>query len=312
MTPDGMPMVWAGQRAGAADMTRVYGPDLMLALAERAAAHGWRSFFYGGKDGVPDQLVATAAGALSRLRRRSGTLLAAVPAADAGGGRRDRRRDQRVRCRHRLGRAEHAEAGALDGRARRPAEGAGAARRRRRVRLPRRHAAAGAALDAARGLEWLFRLHRSRVVCGGATSSTTPLRPRDHPPAPDPWPPVPRRVQPSSCGDPLAGSAASSLDDPATAIPSPDDAPVPDAAHRALEVHVEAGVDQSGQPVHDDPADAPRPPVQAGRARPARRAEHRDPDATWTRIQSQRASGRRRARGARGGRCAAPGASRRR
>jgi N-acetylglucosaminyldiphosphoundecaprenol N-acetyl-beta-D-mannosaminyltransferase len=39
-------------------MARVYGPDLMLALAERAAAHGWRSFFYGGKDGVPDQLVA--------------------------------------------------------------------------------------------------------------------------------------------------------------------------------------------------------------------------------------------------------------
>jgi N-acetylglucosaminyldiphosphoundecaprenol N-acetyl-beta-D-mannosaminyltransferase len=57
-TPDGMPMVWAGHKAGATKMARVYGPDLMLALAERAAAHGWRSFFYGGKDGVPDQLVA--------------------------------------------------------------------------------------------------------------------------------------------------------------------------------------------------------------------------------------------------------------
>ncbi len=57
-TPDGMPMVWAGRKAGAANMSRVYGPDLMLALAERAAANGWRSFFYGGKDGVPDQLVA--------------------------------------------------------------------------------------------------------------------------------------------------------------------------------------------------------------------------------------------------------------
>lgn len=57
-TPDGMPMVWAGHRAGAANMTRVYGPDLMLALAQRAAANGWRSFFYGGKDGVADILVA--------------------------------------------------------------------------------------------------------------------------------------------------------------------------------------------------------------------------------------------------------------
>ena len=57
-TPDGMPMVWAGRRAGAVDMDRVYGPDLMLALAERAAAQGWRSFFYGGKDGVADTLVA--------------------------------------------------------------------------------------------------------------------------------------------------------------------------------------------------------------------------------------------------------------
>jgi N-acetylglucosaminyldiphosphoundecaprenol N-acetyl-beta-D-mannosaminyltransferase len=56
-TPDGMPMVWAGRRAGARNMTRVYGPDLMLALAERAAANGWRSFFYGGKDGVADRLV---------------------------------------------------------------------------------------------------------------------------------------------------------------------------------------------------------------------------------------------------------------
>jgi N-acetylglucosaminyldiphosphoundecaprenol N-acetyl-beta-D-mannosaminyltransferase len=56
-TPDGMPLVWAGRRAGATWMRRVYGPDLMLALAERAAERGWRSFFYGGRDGVPDRLV---------------------------------------------------------------------------------------------------------------------------------------------------------------------------------------------------------------------------------------------------------------
>ena len=55
-TPDGMPMVWAGHRAGAAWMSRVYGPDLMLTVLERAAARGWKSFFYGGKEGVPELL----------------------------------------------------------------------------------------------------------------------------------------------------------------------------------------------------------------------------------------------------------------
>jgi N-acetylglucosaminyldiphosphoundecaprenol N-acetyl-beta-D-mannosaminyltransferase len=57
-TPDGMPMVWAGRRAGAHWMSRVYGPDLMLALCERAAVRGWRNYFYGGKPGVPDSLSA--------------------------------------------------------------------------------------------------------------------------------------------------------------------------------------------------------------------------------------------------------------
>lgn len=57
-TPDGMPMVWAGKRAGAADMTRVYGPDLMLEVCARSAAAGWTHYFYGGKEGVPEQLAA--------------------------------------------------------------------------------------------------------------------------------------------------------------------------------------------------------------------------------------------------------------
>lgn len=55
-TPDGMPMVWAGHRAGAHWMTRVYGPDLMLALCEQAVREGWRSYFYGGKPGIPELL----------------------------------------------------------------------------------------------------------------------------------------------------------------------------------------------------------------------------------------------------------------
>jgi N-acetylglucosaminyldiphosphoundecaprenol N-acetyl-beta-D-mannosaminyltransferase len=56
-TPDGMPMVWAGRRSGAAHMERVYGPDLMLALCERAAARGWSSCFYGGAPGVAQRLA---------------------------------------------------------------------------------------------------------------------------------------------------------------------------------------------------------------------------------------------------------------
>jgi N-acetylglucosaminyldiphosphoundecaprenol N-acetyl-beta-D-mannosaminyltransferase len=56
-TPDGVPMVWAGRWARAEGMTRVYGPDLMLAVLERAAERGWTSFFYGGRDGVPEILT---------------------------------------------------------------------------------------------------------------------------------------------------------------------------------------------------------------------------------------------------------------
>jgi N-acetylglucosaminyldiphosphoundecaprenol N-acetyl-beta-D-mannosaminyltransferase len=54
-TPDGMPMVWAGRRAGLS-IERVYGPDLMLAICERSVTEGWTNFFYGGKDGVPETL----------------------------------------------------------------------------------------------------------------------------------------------------------------------------------------------------------------------------------------------------------------
>lgn len=42
---------------------RVYSPDLMLALCERSEAKGHRHFFYGGAEGVPEQLAAN-------LRRR--------------------------------------------------------------------------------------------------------------------------------------------------------------------------------------------------------------------------------------------------
>jgi N-acetylglucosaminyldiphosphoundecaprenol N-acetyl-beta-D-mannosaminyltransferase len=53
-TPDGMPMVWAGRWAGYRHVRRVYGPDLMIALSERAAQRGWRCYLFGGKEGVAD------------------------------------------------------------------------------------------------------------------------------------------------------------------------------------------------------------------------------------------------------------------
>ena len=56
-TPDGMPMVWAGRRAGADHMSRVYGPDLMLEICQRSPSKGWTHFFYGGKEGVPELLA---------------------------------------------------------------------------------------------------------------------------------------------------------------------------------------------------------------------------------------------------------------
>src|ERR1700761_5831616 len=35
-TPDGMPMVWAGKMKGYREMSRVYGPDLMLDVCARS------------------------------------------------------------------------------------------------------------------------------------------------------------------------------------------------------------------------------------------------------------------------------------
>jgi N-acetylglucosaminyldiphosphoundecaprenol N-acetyl-beta-D-mannosaminyltransferase len=57
VTPDGMPLVWLSRWRGWRGTTRVYGPDLMLALCERSLATGYRHFFYGGKDGVPERLA---------------------------------------------------------------------------------------------------------------------------------------------------------------------------------------------------------------------------------------------------------------
>jgi len=63
VTPDGMPLVWLGRRAGFPHMTRVYGPDLMTEICRISPAHGWRHFLYGGEPGVAELLA-------DRLRQR--------------------------------------------------------------------------------------------------------------------------------------------------------------------------------------------------------------------------------------------------
>ena len=57
VTPDGMPLVWLSRLMGFHHVERVYGPDLMLRVCERAAQKGYRHFFYGGAHGVGEKLA---------------------------------------------------------------------------------------------------------------------------------------------------------------------------------------------------------------------------------------------------------------
>lgn len=54
--PDGMPMTWVGRLRGHGGMDRVYGPDLMLRLLDVAARRGYSNYFYGGAEGVAEEL----------------------------------------------------------------------------------------------------------------------------------------------------------------------------------------------------------------------------------------------------------------
>lgn len=54
--PDGMPLVWLGHGHGHRQVTRVYGPDLMLAVCDAGRAAGLTHYFYGGAPGVPELL----------------------------------------------------------------------------------------------------------------------------------------------------------------------------------------------------------------------------------------------------------------
>jgi len=67
-TPDGMPMVWAGKLNGFSEMDRVYGPDLMLLVCQESVREGYSHFFYGGADGVADELKRRMEGRFPGIR----------------------------------------------------------------------------------------------------------------------------------------------------------------------------------------------------------------------------------------------------
>jgi N-acetylglucosaminyldiphosphoundecaprenol N-acetyl-beta-D-mannosaminyltransferase len=47
IVPDGMPLVWLSKLNGQKQTERIYGPDLMKSICQKAAEKGWRIFLYG-------------------------------------------------------------------------------------------------------------------------------------------------------------------------------------------------------------------------------------------------------------------------
>jgi N-acetylglucosaminyldiphosphoundecaprenol N-acetyl-beta-D-mannosaminyltransferase len=54
--PDGMPTVWVGKMQGRRQISRVFGPDLMMEVCRRSARKGYTHFLYGGAPGIAEQL----------------------------------------------------------------------------------------------------------------------------------------------------------------------------------------------------------------------------------------------------------------
>ncbi|MCB1548032.1 MAG: WecB/TagA/CpsF family glycosyltransferase [Hyphomicrobiaceae bacterium] len=57
VTPDGTPLSWVGRLRGFSSMARVSGPDLLPAACAASRETGWRHYFYGGAEGVADELA---------------------------------------------------------------------------------------------------------------------------------------------------------------------------------------------------------------------------------------------------------------
>lgn len=57
VVPDGMPLVWILKMFGFAAVTRVYGPDFVLAFCQHSSGKNWRHAFYGGSPGIADSMA---------------------------------------------------------------------------------------------------------------------------------------------------------------------------------------------------------------------------------------------------------------
>jgi len=66
VVPDGMPLVWAGRWRGAT-VSRVSGPDLVLALCREGIDRGYRHYFYGGAPGIANRMARLLSYALPEL-----------------------------------------------------------------------------------------------------------------------------------------------------------------------------------------------------------------------------------------------------
>lgn len=58
VTPDGMPLVWLSRWRTGFNTGRVSGADLVEALCEAGQAKGLRHYFYGGKPGIAEAMIA--------------------------------------------------------------------------------------------------------------------------------------------------------------------------------------------------------------------------------------------------------------
>lgn len=67
-TPDGMPVVWFGRWLTGEKIQRVYGPDLMESLFKQSDQGQFSHYFYGGHEGVGDQLVERLKGRFPQMK----------------------------------------------------------------------------------------------------------------------------------------------------------------------------------------------------------------------------------------------------
>jgi len=67
-TPDGMSVVWLLRLHGYRNVSRVYGPDLILETCRAGLDAGYRHFLYGGEEGVADSLATHLCARFSALK----------------------------------------------------------------------------------------------------------------------------------------------------------------------------------------------------------------------------------------------------